>query len=90
MIALYANPEPMGVAADVETALDRIMAEAAGYQGRADTPQLTRRSVMERTAGRGLNLTGRRPSWKTLAGRLGGGLSGIAALPTSAWAQERP
>jgi hypothetical protein len=30
MIALYANPELEGVAADVETTLDRIMAEAAG------------------------------------------------------------
>jgi Na+/melibiose symporter-like transporter len=44
---------------------------------------------MERTAVRGMNLTGRRLSWKTLAGGLCGGLSGIAALPISAWAQER-
>ena len=45
---------------------------------------------MERDALRGWNLIGRRPSWKTLVGGLGGWLSGIAALPTSAWAQERP
>jgi hypothetical protein len=30
MIALYGNPELKGVAEDVETTLDNIMAEAAG------------------------------------------------------------
>ena len=33
---------------------------------------------------------GRRPRWKKLAGGLCGGLSGIVALPITAWAQERP
>jgi putative membrane protein len=45
---------------------------------------------MERHAVRRMSLTGRRPSWNTLVGGLGGGLSGIAALPVTAWAQERP
>jgi putative membrane protein len=45
---------------------------------------------MESDAVSGWNLIGRRPSWKTLVGGLGGGLSGIAALPIRAWAQERP
>ena len=37
-----------------------------------------------------IDVTGRRPPWKTLAGGLWGGLSGIVALPITAWAQERP
>ena len=37
-----------------------------------------------------IDVTGRRPPWKTLAGGLCGGLSGIVALPITAWAQERP
>jgi putative membrane protein len=46
--------------------------------------------VMENKTVRVRNMTGRRLPWRTLAGRLCGGLSGIAALPVSAWAQERP
>jgi putative membrane protein len=34
--------------------------------------------------------TGRRSRWKTLAGGLCGGLSGIVAQPITAWLQERP
>jgi putative membrane protein len=34
--------------------------------------------------------TGRRSRWKTLAGGLCGGVSGIVAQPITAWAQERP
>jgi putative membrane protein len=45
---------------------------------------------MERHAVRRMSLAGSCPSWKTLVGPLGGGLSGIAALPITAWAQERP
>jgi len=45
---------------------------------------MTRKTVLE------IDLTGRRPPWKTLAVELCGGLSGIVALPITAWAQERP
>jgi putative membrane protein len=45
---------------------------------------MARNTVLER------DVTGRRPRWKTLAGGLCGGLSGIVALPITAWAQERP
>lgn len=45
---------------------------------------MARRTVSER------DVTERRPRWKALAGGLRGGLSGIVALPISAWAQERP
>jgi putative membrane protein len=45
---------------------------------------MARNTVHERDA------TGRRRLWKTLAGGLCGGLSGIVALPIPSWAQERP
>ena len=36
------------------------------------------------------DVTGRRLRWTTLARGLCGGLSGLVALPITAWAQERP
>ena len=45
---------------------------------------------MTRDPVRGMNLTGGRPPWKMLAGWLCGGLSGMAAFPIPALAQERP
>ena len=45
---------------------------------------------MARKAVRGITLAGRRPPWKALTGAVCGGLTGIAAVPITAWAQERP
>ena len=45
---------------------------------------MARKTLLER------DVTGSRPPWKTLTGVLCGGLTGIAAFPIIAWAQDRP
>lgn len=45
---------------------------------------MARKTVLE------IDVTGRRSPGKTLTGGLYGGLSGVVALPITAWAQERP